>query len=852
MWLLSVNSISAQTYNMASINNQTISTCTGNFYDSGGPLNSYNTSENYTVTFCPGTVGGYVQLDFTTWNLGSGDNLEIFDGPNTSAVSFGVFNSSLSPVGMIIGASILNPSGCITLHWTSISSAQGWAATLHCGLPCQTFAAGLQSSIPPFTLDSGVYYIDVCKGDTISLKGRGVYLYNDSTYHQSDTTSTFQWKFSNGFIDTNQTITFIADTIKGYNIYLTIWDSNGCMSSIMPKIRLRVSTIPSFNGTTVFAHDICQNDTTTFLGVVTPKKWKANSALNHAGITYLPDGSGASYTSTLVFNQFAVGQTIQNVANIIGVCATMEHSFLGDLNIMITCPSGQSTTLKPFPGGGGTFLGEATDGNDQPIPGLGYEYCWRPTGTTTMLGAVGFYSHSFVDNLGVSYTNASYLPPSTSYPPTSTATGPFPLVNYSPQTPFTSLIGCPLNGAWTITVTDNWAIDNGYIFSWGIQFAQNVLPVAWSYTPSFTTNSWNPNTYVVNNTGNSIVIQPTDTGSYTYKYTVVDNMGCSYDTSVTIVVAPVPIVNLGSDTIICGQTILTLDAGNTPSGNTYNWSTGSTNQTQLVNMSGYWTVTVTNGNANVNCTATDSINIQQFPLATVDFGPDTCLTASSYTLDARNSTGNPPFLYLWSDGSTSQTLNVSKSGIYSVTVATDLSSPCLESDEIQVILLPDTFMGTDREFCDFEEQLISLPTEEPSVIYGYHWTYDGNPYGADLNFLVLKDLAFGDHKLALQIDGGCKQEINLKINDCKIIIPNIITPNGDGKNDALSIDGLDNFENTEIKIYNRWGKPVYESKNYHNNDWNGGNLADGVYYYILQLAKGSMQKYQGSITIMRN
>jgi len=104
VWLLSVNSISAQTYNMASINNQTISTCTGNFYDSGGPLNSYNTSENYTVTFCPGTVGGYVQLDFTTWNLGSGDNLEIFDGPNTSAVCFGAFNSSLSPVGMILGA----------------------------------------------------------------------------------------------------------------------------------------------------------------------------------------------------------------------------------------------------------------------------------------------------------------------------------------------------------------------------------------------------------------------------------------------------------------------------------------------------------------------------------------------------------------------------------------------------------------------------------------------------------------------------------------------------------------------------------------------------------------------------
>jgi gliding motility-associated-like protein len=64
-----------------------------------------------------------------------------------------------------------------------------------------------------------------------------------------------------------------------------------------------------------------------------------------------------------------------------------------------------------------------------------------------------------------------------------------------------------------------------------------------------------------------------------------------------------------------------------------------------------------------------------------------------------------------------------------------------------------------------------------------------------------------------------------------IIIPNVFTPNGDGNNDLFIVKNLQPGI-ASIKIYNRWENIVYESSGY-NNDWNGQNVKDGVYYYIL-------------------
>nr|WP_295872646.1 gliding motility-associated C-terminal domain-containing protein [uncultured Chitinophaga sp.] len=85
-----------------------------------------------------------------------------------------------------------------------------------------------------------------------------------------------------------------------------------------------------------------------------------------------------------------------------------------------------------------------------------------------------------------------------------------------------------------------------------------------------------------------------------------------------------------------------------------------------------------------------------------------------------------------------------------------------------------------------------------------------------------------------------------------IFIPNVITPNGDGRNDRFIIIGISRYPNSSLFIYNRWGNQVYQSKNYQN-EWDGHGLSEGTYYYVLKLrtAEGGERSYKGWIELMR-
>ncbi len=71
---------------------------------------------------------------------------------------------------------------------------------------------------------------------------------------------------------------------------------------------------------------------------------------------------------------------------------------------------------------------------------------------------------------------------------------------------------------------------------------------------------------------------------------------------------------------------------------------------------------------------------------------------------------------------------------------------------------------------------------------------------------------------------------------------NVITPNHDGLNDALTIDNIQLNPGHTFTIFNRWGRQVYETTNYQN-DWGpADDVAPGVYYYLLKLANGTQTK----------
>jgi gliding motility-associated-like protein len=84
-----------------------------------------------------------------------------------------------------------------------------------------------------------------------------------------------------------------------------------------------------------------------------------------------------------------------------------------------------------------------------------------------------------------------------------------------------------------------------------------------------------------------------------------------------------------------------------------------------------------------------------------------------------------------------------------------------------------------------------------------------------------------------------------------IVIPNTITPDGDGKNDTWKIPGIDRYPGSIVDIYNRWGNQVYHSNNY-DNSWDGHDLNEGTYFYILRLrTPEGERKYKGWILLIR-
>ncbi|GAA0540526.1 hypothetical protein GCM10009415_22980 [Chitinophaga japonensis] len=92
---------------------------------------------------------------------------------------------------------------------------------------------------------------------------------------------------------------------------------------------------------------------------------------------------------------------------------------------------------------------------------------------------------------------------------------------------------------------------------------------------------------------------------------------------------------------------------------------------------------------------------------------------------------------------------------------------------------------------------------------------------------------------------------SIVIDGQDLFFPNAITPNGDSKNERFIIGGLEKYPGSALYIFNRWGNMVYQSKDYRN-DWNGGDLNESTYYYILEVKKpDGIRKYKGWITIVR-
>ena len=552
--LVSFNSIS-QTYTLSS-NLGTITTCAGTFVDEGGIGANYSNNSNYSVTFCSGSSAN-IKIDFTTFDLEFGDDfMAFYDGSSNLAPSLGISSGN-------IGANTIQSSGsCLTIEFTSDGSVKkaGWVGTISCVIPCSPpTAAGISSNQPS--------PIKLCVGETVNFDGSSSYA------ALGFTVANYLWSFDDGNTSSGVTTSHTFSAPGEYIVQLDVTDNNGCHNTNNIDLVVQVGTVPNFVGTTI-SQTICQSQNLCLDGVVNPTPWVDVPVAAVAGTISLPDGSGVCYDGSLIFNEFNPTQTITSASQVNSIVANLEHSWAGDLTITIICPNGQNVGLFNADGTWNTpNISLENFGN--PTTTTGYDYTWTNSGAT-MDTWVGLNS------------SANTIPAGT----------------YASEESFSGLVGCPLNGTWIFRVCDMHSVDDGTVFSWGINFDPSLFASLSSFTPVFNTNcsltSWtgtNPaSSAAITSTSsdcNQICITPSANGSYTYLYSRTDDFGCTFDTTITITVNQGPsITNSPLIQSICSGGTASIVPTSDMVGSSFSWTASLTSG----NVTGF----VANGTGNIS------------------------------------------------------------------------------------------------------------------------------------------------------------------------------------------------------------------------------------------------------------
>ena len=160
--------------------------------------------------------------------------------------------------------------------------------------------------------------------------------------------------------------------------------------------------------------------------------------------------------------------------------------------------------------------------------------------------------------------------------------------------------------------------------------------------------------YAWSNGGTSNSTTVNQSGVYTV--TATNTEGCSATANVTVTVNPLPTITIGGNTTVCAgnSTMLTASGANS-----YSWSTGDNTASVTINAFGVYTVTGTSSEGCSN-TASVTVLVSQLPVITIAGETDICAGEST------TFTANGGETYLWSDGTTNNTLTVSTAGTYQV------------------------------------------------------------------------------------------------------------------------------------------------------------------------------------------
>ncbi len=279
---------------------------------------------------------------------------------------------------------------------------------------------------------------------------------------------------------------------------------------------------------------------------------------------------------------------------------------------------------------------------------------------------------------------------------------------------------------------------------------------------------------------------------------------------------------------------------------TYTWSNGSHGSFINGVSAGTYSLLVKNENG---CVASHTLEVSQpnSPLSLfINANQNVlCFGQSNGFASVSANGGTPSYSYTW------QPMGVlspfaSNLSVGNYTVYTSDTNGCKTNSVISItepseplkLLVIDSI----KAICGEANGAFLVNATGGTAFYNYQWFPVFNISA------IIQNISAGSYTVLVTDANGCKDLLQLNLGCEKpIVIPQLFTPNADGKNDVFVIEGLERYPNNIVSIYNRWGNLVYSKINYQNN-WDGqasktqGNnlLPASTYFVVVEFISASL------------
>lgn len=342
--------------------------------------------------------------------------------------------------------------------------------------------------------------LSVCQGDQVAFVAYAV--------NGTDTLKnvTYLWQTSDGQTETRDSAVFLWPEGGAYHVFLKLTDDDSGKSKYLQR-PVRVALDAFERAESLEKQPVCKGQDINLKAWAKTDsfeyKQQGEQSLNPAYFL-----SSISFAKTLYFTGFQEDALLTDPNDILSIGLKIEHDNVADLEIQLYCPSDSMIVLKAD-GGSSAQLGEPLDPAETGM-GNTYTYSWNASPA--------------YQSMAKEATTETRLPEG----------------SYASDTALTRLIGCPLNGPWSLRVIDSKSANEGYISHWFLSFDEDLFTkdTTWSFRNSYKSGYWKTPDQILGSTFSdsadyflvSGVATPQEYGNNPFYCYVINNFNCEVDT----------------------------------------------------------------------------------------------------------------------------------------------------------------------------------------------------------------------------------------------------------------------------------------------------------------------------------